>query len=163
MNRLPSKYAHIFGQFSLSDIYIKQAFDYYREAFKKNAFIQHFVETTDLIPDELKAHHYIGLCDRNFGLEVQSNKTIEGGNMRGHYLHNGLFIASGGQFFRGCVVFPEFDDSGQIISAVGYRHGRVREDMGQTLIKHWRKPAPGELVNLGKDKVKEAVYGHAHH
>ncbi|MCG9770905.1 hypothetical protein L1D59_20105 [Pseudoalteromonas piscicida] len=156
-----SIYKHLLGQLNLADIYVNQAFEHYHVRYAANDKIQEFVADSEDIPEELKQHEYIGLCDRTLGLQLPKGKTMEGGAIRSHYQHSGLFIASGGELFRGCVVFPNFDNSGQIASATGFRYGRVR-DWQQSVI-HWQKPALGELVALGINNVKEVAYGKACH
>lgn len=156
-----SIYKHLLGQLNLEDIYIKQAFEHYHKCYVENDAIQEFVVNSFEIPVELKQNEYIGLCDRTLGLQLPKGKTMEGGAIRGHYQHSGLFIASGGELFRGCVVFPDLDESGQIVSATGYRYGRVRN--WQQSVIHWQKPALGELVTLGLNNVKEVAYGQTYH
>jgi hypothetical protein len=161
MNSLgEAAYKQLLGQLNLEDIYVKQAFEYYNAQFMGSETVQHFVETSSVIPAELKQHEYIGLCDRTLGMQLSSARTIEGGVVRGHYQHCGLFIPTGGELFRGCVVFPERDNTGQVVSAVGYRFGRVRD--GQSLIIHWQKPALGELIAQGINNIKEVAYGQAY-
>lgn len=154
-------YQRLLSQLNLDDIYINQAFNHYHTRYIENETMQHFVENSKMISKELSQHEYIGLCDRTLGLQFPNNKTLEGGVIRGHYQRSGLFVSSGGELFRGCVVFPNYDSSGQIVSATGYRYGRVRS--WQQTIVHWQKPAIGELITLGLNNVKEAAYGQAHY
>ncbi|MCB4438570.1 hypothetical protein LHL20_20300 [Alteromonas sp. McT4-15] len=155
-------YQTMLRQINLQDIYIQQAFEFYRDRYCNNDEIQRFVSTSSAIPDELRDHAFIGLCDRALGLEIPSARTIEGGAIRGHYQHCGLFVPSGGELFRGCVVFPEFDDNtGQFVSAVGYRFGRVRE--WQKPVVHWTKPQPDQLVMDGLNTVRKMVHAKAYH
>lgn len=147
--------------FVLEDIYIQQAFDYYRERYEQSELAQKFVLESGDIPVELKSCKCIGLCDRTLGLHIPQTKTLEGGAIRGHYRRAGLFKNTGVELFRGYIVFPEINDNGMYESAVGYRFGRVRDD--QKPVIHWSKPEPKELINEGIQLLREVAHAKAYH
>lgn len=151
----------IFGQLSLEDMYIKQAFDYYRSCLLGDDNKRLIVSSLASIPIELQSHSYMGICDRTLGLQIPSGRTLEGGAIRGQLQHCGLLTAKGGELFRGCVVFPERDEFGHFVSAVGYRYGRVRS--WQTAVIHWHKPELGQFALEGMKLVKEMAYAKAYH
>lgn len=154
-------YESLLRDLNLDDVYIKQAFEFYHQRYLNSEAHQLFVMHSARIPDELRSHDYIGLCDRTLGNQLPKGKTLEGGAIRGHYQHSGLFIASGGELFRGCLVFPHQNNSGQIVSATGYRYGRVRN--WQQEVIHWEKQSFDELVTLGLNNAREVAYGKAYH
>lgn len=151
----------IFGQLSLEDMYIKQAFDYYRSCLLGDENKRLIAASLASIPSELQSHPYTGVCDRTLGLNIPNGRTLEGGAIRGQLQHCGLLTAKGGELFRGCVVFPERDEFGHFVSAVGYRYGRVRK--WQPAIIHWHKPALDQYVVEGLKLVKEIAYAKAYH
>lgn len=151
----------IIQQLSLEDIYIQKAFDYYRERYEQSELAQKFVLEALDIPTELRSSRLIGLCDRTLGLHIPQAKTLEGGAIRGHYRRAGLFKKTGSELFRGYIVFPETNDNGIYVSAVGYRFGRVRDD--QKPIIHWAKPEPKELINEGIQLLMEVSHAKAYH
>lgn len=151
----------IFGQLSLEDMYIKQAFDHYRSCLISDVQKQQLAHSTKIIPEELLSHPYMGICDRTLGLKIPSSRTFDGGVIRGQFLHSGIFVSSKSELFRGCIVFPEQDEFGRFISAIGYRYGRVRK--WQQAIIRWEKPLVGEYVNQGMQLVKEMSNAKAYH
>lgn len=151
----------IFGQLSLEDMYIKQAFDYYCTCLLSDDNKHLIVTSLCVIPEELQTHPYMGICDRTLGLQIPDGRTLDGGAIRGQLQHCGLLTTKGGELFRGCVVFPKRDEFGHFVSAVGYRYGRVRP--WQTAIIHWHKPELGQFVLEGMKVVKEISNAKAYH
>jgi len=136
-------------------------FEHFRTQYLTNKRMQLFVESTELIPNDLKHQSYIGLCDRTLGLKIPSNRTQTGGVIRGYLQRAGLLIPSGGELFRGCIVFAETDEFGHFSSAVGYRHGRIRH--GQQAVIRWCKSEPDAYIQLGLAKIQEVAYAKAYH
>jgi len=151
----------LLGQLSLEDMYIKQAFDYYRNCLLADEKKRLIAASLAAIPAELQSHSSKGVCDRTLGLQIPNGRTLEGGAIRGHLQHSGLLNTSGGELFRGCIVFPERDEFGHIVSAVGYRYGRVRS--WQASIIHWHKPDIGQFIIEGMKLVKEIAHAKAYH
>jgi hypothetical protein len=151
----------IVGGLVLEDIYIQQAFDYYRERYQQNELAQKFVLESSEIPVDLKSSALIGLCDRTLGLHFPQAKTLEGGAIRGHFRRAGLFKETGVELFRGYVVFPVMNDNCMYESAVGYRFGRVRDN--QKSVIYWAKPEPKALINEGIQQLKEFAHAKAFH
>jgi len=154
-------YEDILGKLSLEDMYIKQAFDYYRTCLLNDKNKRLIATQLNIIPATLHLHPYMGICDRTLGLNIPNGRTIEGGTVRGQFQHCGLFTTSGGELFRGCIVFPECDEYNHFISAVGYRYGRVRS--WQPPVIHWHKPEQDKYVVEGMKSVKGMIYAKAYH
>ena len=146
----------IFGQLSLEDIYIKLAFDFYRNCLLASDNKRLIASSLTTIPTKLQSQTYTGICDRTLGLHIPNGRTLEGGAIRGQLQHCGLLTARGGELFRGCVVFPRRDEFGHFVSAVGYRYGRVRS--WQPAVIQWHRPALGQFVLDGMKLVKEIAY-----
>lgn len=155
-------YMQILGQLNLEDIYIQQAFDYYHQRYLMSDEYQQFVQESSRIPDELREHDFVGICDRTLGTQIPKTRTLNGGATRGGLQNVGLVSPTGGELFRGFVVFPECDDKGNIVSAVGYRFGKRIRHWQQSII-HWEKPVSDAYVQDGLAFVKEMIYGKACH
>lgn len=155
-------YKQLLGQLNLEDIYIQQTFEYYFQRYEERDDMQYFVQHSPRIPDELRSHKFIGVCDRILGTEVPKTRTLSGGAMRGTLQTVGLVHSTGSELFRGCIVFAETDDQGGVVSAVGYRYGdRIRH--WQKEVIHWQKPALGAYVHDGLAFVREVIYAKACH
>jgi len=161
-NAMKPSYMQILGQLNLEDIYIQQAFDYYHQCYTMSEEYQQFVAETSRIPDELKEHDFVGVCDRTLGTQTPKARTLDGGALRGGLQTVGLVSPTGGELFRGFVVFPECDDKGNIVSAVGYRFSKRIRHWQQSII-HWEKPESDAYVQDGLAFVKEVIYGKACH
>jgi hypothetical protein len=155
-------YMQILGHLNIEEIYIHQTFDYYRQCFESNERYQQFVKNSPRIPDELRNHNYIGICDRTLGTKIPKARTLLGGAVRGNLQTTGLITSTGNELFRGCAVFPEYNDKGDIISAVGYRYGERIRHWQQEVIS-WEKPSIDGYVHEGMSFVRETIYGKAYH
>lgn len=152
----------LMASFNTDTIYLQQAFDYYHQQYLGNEWAQQFVADSALISAELKQHSTAGLCDRTLGLKLPKRKTLEGGAIRGSLQRQGLLLPTGGERFRGCIVFPFTDGQGQIISAIGYRYARRIRAWQQEIIR-WSKPSIDDYFRSGLSLVDELIYGKALH
>lgn len=123
MNNSTASHVALFGQLSLEDMYIAQAFDYYTQRFQSSGWAQNFIDSSPRIPDEFREHVNVSLWDRTLGLNIPKRRSLDGGSIRGSLQHVGLITATGGDLFRGCIVFANKDEHGNFVSAKGYRYG----------------------------------------
>ena len=158
---LSNSYLDVLGQINLDELHIQQAFDYYRNRFQKSEVAKEFVESCCAIDDVLRDSTVIGFCDRTMGRNIARAKTPEGAAIRGSLQRVGLIKATGHELFRGCVVFATYHENGAVISAVGYRIGRVRSC--DKAIVYWRRPEPKAFVDAGMSFAKELAHGQAYH
>ena len=162
MNSIPlDNYLNVLGQINLDELNIKQVFDYYQQRYQASHLAQQFVVSSCLIDDEFKCCLRIGLCDRTMGTNIPKARTPEGASIRGSLQRCGLIRATGHELFRGCIVIPTVDNNGSIISAVGYRIGRIRN--GDKPVVYWHKPEPKAYVETGMSYAKELIYGQTYH
>lgn len=142
-----NRYQHLLAQANLVNLHIKQMFDYYRQCFLREPKWLEVLTQSTCIPDKLKHSPIVGVCDRTFGTHLPKARILDGGALRGCLMRVGLVLPSGGEYFRGCLVFPKMKE-GLIVSAIGYRYAnRVRIWQKQTLI--WQKPAEDEFIDIG--------------
>lgn len=147
----------LINNMNIEDTYISQLFEYYQSCFKNKIWCEEFVRESRRIPEEHRANHCIGLCDRSIGTIVPDTRNLLGGAIRGGLQHVGLITSTGGELFRGCLVFPQFDVDGKIVAALGYRFGkRIRK--GQPKVIYWQKPEPNDYQQLGKTLAKELIH-----
>ena len=157
-----SSYMQLLEQLNLEDIYIQQTFEFYFQRYGEREDMKYFVQHSPRIPDELRSHQFIGVCDRTLSNEVPKSRNLTGGAIRGTLQTVGLITPTGNELFRGCAVFPEFDDKGGIVAAVGYRFGdRVRH--WQKGVIRWQKPALDAYVHDALAFVREVIYAKACH
>jgi hypothetical protein len=155
-------YLHVLGQFSLFDLNIQQLFEKYHQDYINDETAQWFVKMSKRLPDDLRTHTYIGVSNRGVGKGLASARTLEGGEIRGSLKQAKLFLPdSGGELFRGCVIFPVISEHDKIIAATGYRYGRVRS--WQHALIHWDRPEPNDYIIDGMTSIKEVMYEKTYH
>jgi hypothetical protein len=153
-------YLSVLGQINLDDLYIRQTFEHYHRQFTCSDIAQKFVHMNCLMNEYLQNIDDIGFCDRTLGKCIPKCRTPEGAAIRGSLQRSGLVRSSGHELFRGCIVFPTLED-GQIISATGYRVGRIRG--GDKAIVYWHKPEPKAFVDSGMIFAKELIHEQTYH
>ena len=151
----PNKYLDVLGQLNLDELNIQQAFEYYRQRYQLSELAQEFVNQCSSIDADLKCRTGIGYCDRTMGKQIPKARNGEGGSIRGSLLRSGLIRATGHELFRGCVVFPIYHENGNVLSAVGYRVGRIRRN--DNAVIYWHRPEPKAYVETGMSLAKELI------
>lgn len=153
-------YLSVLGQINLDDLYIQQAFEHYQRQFACSDIAQQFVHMNCLFEEHTQHIDDVGFCDRTLGKCIPKCRTPEGAAIRGSLQRSGLVRSSGHELFRGCIVFPTIKD-GHIVSATGYRIGRIRG--GDKAIVYWHKPEPKAFVDSGMTFAKELIHGQTYH
>lgn len=160
MQTINESYLSVLGQINLDDLYTRQAFEHYHHQFTCSDIAQKFLHMNCLMDEHLQNLDDIGFCDRTLGKCIPKCRTPEGAAIRGSLQRSGLVRSSGHELFRGCIVFPTLED-GQIISATGYRVGRIRG--GDKAIVYWHKPEPKAFVDSGMIFAKELIHEQTYH
>jgi len=156
-----SQYLDVLGQINLDGLHIQQAFDYYQQRYRQSEFAQLFVKDSCRIDAGFRDSTIIGFCDRTMGKNIPMRKSPEGAAIRGSLQRCGLVRSTGHELFRGCIVFPVYDENNNAISAIGYRIGRIRQ--GDKAIVYWHKPEPKCFVDVGMSFAKELIREQAYH
>jgi hypothetical protein len=154
-------YLNVLGQINLDELHIQQAFDFYLQRYQQSEFAQRFVKNSCRIDAGFRDSTIIGFCDRTMGKHIPMRKSPEGAAIRGSLQRCGLVRSTGHELFRGCIVFPVYDENNNVISAIGYRIGRIRQ--GDKAIVYWHKPAPKCFVDAGISFAKELIREQAYH
>lgn len=155
-------YEQLINNMCMEDTYISQVFEYYHSCYRAHDWCEQFVYESQRIPDELRGNAFVGLCDRTIGQIIPVTRDLVGGAVRGGLIHAGLITSTGGELFRGCIVFPELDNNGNVVSATGYRYGkRIRH--WQPKVVSWQKPEPDDYLLAGMALAKEVVHAKAFH
>ena len=152
---------NVLGQINLDDLHIKQVFEYYEQRYIQSELAQQFVKSSCRIDNQIGDSTVIGYCDRTMGKSIPKCRTSEGAAIRGSLQRCGLVRSSGHELFRGCIVFPLLDNDGNVMSAIGYRVGRIRG--GHKAIVYWHKPEPKAFVDVGMAFAKELINAKTYH
>lgn len=136
---------------------VEQVFAYYEQAFQINKNAKSFVRQSPRIPDALKSTTSIGICERTLGRLIPKSNTVSGGTTRGLLKQLGLITATGGEFFRGCIVFPDRNSEGHVVSAVGIRYGKRIRRYEKTRID-WQFRSLEQIRHEVITRVKEVYH-----
>lgn len=100
---------------------IGQVVDYYTETLRSHAKAQAFLQHRGLCHADLLTQFRLGFADRSLGLQLHKLDYLQEETVRGALQRVGLLKVSGHELFRGALVFPMFDQDGQILGGYGRR------------------------------------------
>lgn len=100
---------------------IEQVFAYYQEALWATPRALGYLERCRITDRGLIHDTEVGFVDRTLGKQLPNGKTLDGALIRGQLQRLGLFLGTGGEFFRGALVFPCRNDRGKLTGAYGQR------------------------------------------
>ena len=96
-----------------------QAVNYYHDTLKQTPEAQAYLQKRGLQSSEMIGHFRLGFANRTLGLRLPSNNRKAGAEIRGRLQKLGIIRESGHEHFNGCVVFPIFDRTGQVVEIYG--------------------------------------------
>ena len=104
-----------------SQTLVNQMFDYYQDALGARSRAFEYLEQHGINDLCLLKELGVGYVDRTLGKQLPSGQSTEGASIRGNLQRLGLLVGSGGEFFRGALVFPNKKANGDITEAFGQR------------------------------------------
>jgi DNA primase catalytic core len=96
-----------------------QAVNYYHETLLQAPDAQAYLARRGLKSSEMIGHFRLGFANRTLGLRLPSNNRKAGAEIRGRLQKLGILRESGHEHFNGCIVFPIFDRTGQVVEIYG--------------------------------------------
>lgn len=97
-----------------------QVLAYYTDELRQNPRAQRYLrETRGLRDPDLIDALNLGFSGRTLGFKLPNGETVEGAAIRGRLQRLGILRPSGHELFRGSLVFPVFDDQGNLVDAYG--------------------------------------------
>ena len=118
---------------------LRQVIDYYTERLSQTPAALAYLKKRGLGSPEAIAAHRIGFADRTLGLRLPNKQRAAGLDIRTRLERLGVYRESGHEHFNGCVVFPLFDQTGEILGAYGRK---IVENQTPGLPKHLYMPGP---------------------
>lgn len=100
---------------------VNQIFEYYRDTSLLEERVYRFLVNHSLYQPGILTAFAVGFSDRTLGRQLPCGKTDEGLYQRGRLQQIGLLLGTGGEFFRGALVFPFKDTEGNVMAAYGQR------------------------------------------
>lgn len=100
---------------------LNQVTDYYHETLKKSLEGLSYLESRGLKNLEMIEHFKIGHANRTLGFRLPKGCRKDGEAIRERLIKIGLLKQTGHEHFRGAIVFPIFDDGGNVTEIYGRR------------------------------------------
>jgi DNA primase catalytic core len=129
---------------------------YYAETLDTHSEAQAFLTRRKIDHPESVERFRLGFADRTLGYRIPGKHLAQGKEVRGRLQRLGLLRATGHEHFRGSLVVPVIDDSGN----VGEVYGRkIRDDLRSGTPKHLYLPGPhrGVLNIAGFEATDELI------
>jgi DNA primase catalytic core len=98
---------------------MSQVVNYYHETLKKTPEGLSYLEKRGLNNSEMIEHFKIGYANRTIGLRLPESNRKEGAAIRERLQKIGIYRDTGREHFCGAVVFPIFDENGDISEIYG--------------------------------------------
>jgi len=98
---------------------MKQVLDYYHETLKKTPEGLSYLEKRGLMNSEMIDHFKIGYANRTLGLRLPDSNRKEGAAIRERLAKLGIYRDTGREHFNGSIVFPIFDENGDVSEVYG--------------------------------------------
>jgi len=115
VRKLPSPIQHDAGDADA----LMQAVNYYHDTLKNTPDAQAYLQKRGLKSSEMIGHFHLGFANRTLGLRLPPNNRKAGAEIRSRLQKLGIIRESGHEHFNGCIVFPIFDRSGQVVEIYG--------------------------------------------
>lgn len=114
--------------------YIDLAMSLYQKALSSSIAAKSYLTSERGLALDLIEDKKIGYVDRSLGKVIPDGDHFEGAMIRGALQRFGLLKSNGRELFRGCVVFPVFDEFGKLVDVYGRK-----------VAKYQRKGVPHHL------------------
>ena len=132
---------------NVDDIFLAQLFDYYHQQLVSNPKVYKQLVTLGLTESTI-VNGKFGYCNRTLNRTVERSVTIDGAAFRGCMQRLALIKRTGHELFRGCVVEPVFNQSGEIVAACGIKCAeRIRRNAPH-VIYWYRQEVYTELMTF---------------
>ncbi|MBF0548705.1 MAG: toprim domain-containing protein [Candidatus Riflebacteria bacterium] len=134
---------------------LKQAVEYYHQTLKQSPEALSYLEKRGLKNSEMIDHFKIGCANRTFGFRLPDKNRQAGAAIREKLTKLGILRNTGHEHFNGSVVFPIFDEHGQITEIYGRK---IRDDLREGTAYHLYLPGPHKGVfNLEALKASKEI------
>ncbi|MBF0547366.1 MAG: toprim domain-containing protein [Candidatus Riflebacteria bacterium] len=124
---------------------LRQVIDFYHRAIKENPEALGYLEKRGLKNSEMIDHFRIGYSDRTLGLRFPNADYKSGLPLRYRMAQLGIIRETGHELFQGSIVFPIFDEHGNVSEI----YGRKAADVGRLragTVYHLYLPGPHKGV-----------------
>ncbi len=133
--RLPSPLDHSVEDREL----LGQVVGFYADTLRESADALAFLERRKINDPEAVSLFRLGFADRTLGYRLPDANRKAGASVRGRLQTLGVLRPSGHELFRGSIVFPIFDASGDVAELYGRK---INDNLREGTAKHLYLPGP---------------------
>ncbi|MCH6259299.1 CHC2 zinc finger domain-containing protein, partial [Puniceicoccaceae bacterium K14] len=131
---------------------LRQTVDYYRERLLATPQAMNYLLDRGITREALEAFE-VGFADRTLGLRLPQKNRKDGEIIRDRLTKIGLYRDTGHEHFNGCVVFPVFDEKGEVAEIYGRKIAKQKSK-----IYHLYLPGPHSgLLNAAAFNSPEVI------
>ncbi|WJG07953.1 toprim domain-containing protein [Aliiglaciecola sp. LCG003] len=110
--------------------YVEMTLNHYMQSLKSSSDALDYVVCKRGVSENVAESYQLGFVDRSLGKALPDTECFEGAMIRGTLQRFGLIKPNGREYFRGCVVVPVRDESGNFVDMYGrkiakYQRGGV--------------------------------------
>ncbi len=118
---------------------LRQVVDYYHATLKESPEALGYLAERGLKHPDLVDRFRLGLANRTLGLRLPEKSRVAGAEIRERLQQLGVLRASGHEHFNGCVVFPVFDERGDVAGLYGRK---ITAGLKPEIPRHLYLPGP---------------------
>jgi hypothetical protein len=104
-----------------------QVIGFYHETLKQSPEALAYLEKRGLKHPEMIERFQLGFANRTLGYRLPASNRVAGAELRGRLQKLGVYRESGHEHFNGCIVFPIFNSSGEIVQIYGRKIGDLSQ------------------------------------
>ncbi len=116
-----------------------QVIGFYADTLRENADALAFLDRRRIADAEAVTAFRLGFADRTLGLRLPEANRKAGADLRGRLQRLGVLRPSGHELFRGSLVVPVFDASGDVAEVYGRK---INDNLREGTAKHLYLPGP---------------------
>ena len=153
VRKLPSPIQHDAGDAEA----LSQAVKYYHETLLQTPDAQAYLQKRGLKSSEMIGHFRLGFANRTLGLRLPPANRKAGAELRGRLQKLGIIRESGHEHFNGCIVFPIFDRTGQVVEIYGRKIADGHLTAGTPVHLYLPGPHRGVWNEAAMEVAKEII------
>ena len=104
-----------------------QVIGFYHETLKQSPEALGYLEKRGLKHPDMMERFQLGFANRTLGYRLPASNRVAGAELRGRLQKLGVYRESGHEHFNGCIVFPIFNRTGEVVQIYGRKIGDLSQ------------------------------------
>ncbi len=120
------------GVFNPEQMMVEKVFDYYHKCLPRKEKVINVMKHLGIYSPDVIDTFGLGFSDKTLGGSFRSSNSSENDSKRGMGQRLGLFKPNGHEYFPGALIFPFYDQCGQVRGAYGKKVFRQKKRPNQS-------------------------------